>query len=106
MPNESSKKQNEVNITCNGCLPLTLLTTFVDLVLALMHRDLLIPLALIEDLSRCGISIVNADDTMAPSCAHQSLSLAKETLLLLVVTNLSELVPESFNFFASFFGRA
>ena len=71
-----------------------------------MHRDLLIPLALIEDLSRCGISIVNADDTMAPSCAHQSLSLAKETLLLLVVTNLSELVPESFNFFASFFGRA
>ena len=71
-----------------------------------MHSDLLISLALIEDLSRCRISIVDANDTMAPSSAHQSLALAKEALLLLVVTNLSELVPESFNFFSSFFGCA
>ena len=62
---------------------------------------LFIPCASIENLSVWGVSIVNADNSMAPSGAHESLTTTQESLLLLEIFDRSNFLLQVLNLLAS-----
>ena len=89
-----------------GVLILTLLSTLVDQVFVLSCANLVTSLALVEDLSCIGVSIVHTNNTMTPALAQNALTATKEPLLLPEVFHLRELITQRFYFLAGLLGRS
>ena len=87
-------------------LVLTFLSTLVDQVFVLSCANLVAALALVEDLSCIGVSIIHANNTMTPSLAQNALTATKEPLLLPEVFHLRELITQRFYFLAGLLGRS
>ena len=113
MPKDSSIQVNKSMIIKEsvehsklGILVLTFLSTPVDQVFVLSCANLFAALALVEDLSCIGVSIIHANNTMTPSLAQNAFTATKEPLLLPEVFHLRELITQRFYFLASLLGRS
>ena len=82
---------------------LTLLTTLIDGFFLVLRELLLSFVTLIEDLRWAWVSIINADNTMAPSSSYNSVPFTQKSLLLIKALQLVELLFHFLHFHACHF---
>ena len=105
IPSDSSKQRNEITKIAIW-RSLTLLSTFVYLILLLSCLMFILQFLLVKDLCWLRVSIIDADNTVAPSVAQDAVSLSQEFFLILKFAKLSQLLFHLCNFIACCKGRS